>query len=150
MDGLGLDIEFGSFQYMMMTAVGGSLLLLIGTFAFRKFVRIEGLESWLILALIGPAGALLAMPIISLTNIPITYSVPIASTAMLVTIPIIHFAIPHVAPDFPTENFGMSLMLSLLVGIATFGSLHMNYEMEGYIPQNIEGLSEREQENFLR
>jgi hypothetical protein len=150
MEGLGLEIEFGSFQYMMMTAVGGSLLLLIGTIAFRKFIRVEGLESWLILAVVGPAGALLAMPIISLTNIPITFSVPIASTAMLITIPIIHFVVPYVAADFQTENFGMSLMLSLLVGIATFGSLHMNYEMEGYIPMNIEGLSEREQENFLQ
>ena len=150
MPSYGIDIEFGTMQYMMMTAVGGCIFLLLGTLIFKKYIRIEGLESWLILVIVSPAVALLAMPIVSLTNIPITYSVPIASTAFVLAIPVIHFVIPHVAPDFQTESFGMSMMLALLIGFATFGSLHVNYDLEGMVPMDIEGVSERETQNFLQ
>jgi hypothetical protein len=146
----GLDVEWGTTQYMIMSTVGGSLLLLLCTFLFKKFIRIEGIESWLILAVLGPAAALLAMPIISITNVPLGYSVPIASLAFLLTIPVIHFLVPNVAPDFQTESFGMSLVLSLMIGLATFASLHMNYELEGLVPTEIEGVSERETQNFLQ
>jgi len=117
MDDLGA--YFGTGNYMIVSYAISLFLLLMAILAIKKYVRIVGTESWITVALFGPVMLVLALPVVTLTNLPPDYSVPVAVTAFLLTIPVIHWVLPRFAADFQTENFGASLMLSLMVGIGT-------------------------------
>lgn len=113
---------FGSPNYMLVSYLLSMFFLLLCLLAIKKFVRIMGMESWLVVAIFGPAPLLLALPVVILTNIPSDYSVPVAVTAFLLTIPMMHWILPRFAADFQAENFGASMMLSLMIGIGVLMS----------------------------
>lgn len=131
----GFEEYFGTPNYMLVSYVLSSFLLLMCTLAIKKFVRIVGMESWLTLGILGPVGLLLALPVVTVTNIPPEYSGPVAVTAFLLTIPFIHWILPRWAADFQTENFGASMMLSAMIGLGTFmGATLTGQTPSGFFP----------------
>lgn len=124
---------FGTPNYMIVSYAISTFLLLMAILAIKKFVRIVGMESWLTVGIFGPSMLVLALPVVTITNLPPDYSVPVAVTAFLLSIPMIHWVLPRFAADFQTENFGASLMLSLMIGIGTL----MGATLTGQTPSGL-------------
>lgn len=124
---------FGSPNYMIASYAISLFLLLMAILAIKKFVRIVGMESWVTVGIFGPVMLVLALPVVKITNIPPDYSAPVAVTAFLLSIPMIHWVLPRFAADFQTENFGASMMLALMVGIGTL----MGATLTGQTPSGL-------------
>ena len=66
----------------------------------------------------------------------LAWTVFIAVTAFLLTIPMIHWILPRFAADFQTENFGASMMLSAMIGLGTLMGASITGQTTGFFPED--------------
>ena len=88
----------------------------------KEQYRVEGAGSWLVVILLGGIGGQLTRPIADLTGVGWEYAVPMLALGGLVSIPVVHFLLPKVAPDFQTKSFVSSAFLALWVGVAVLAA----------------------------
>ncbi len=124
----------GSPVYMGMGWAFGTILMLLGLLIGKSNVRIEGVGTWVAVIILGSAGGFAAWPLIQVCGIGTEYALPFLAIAFLVSIFVVHWLLPGVAPDFQIRTIGASMLVAFLIGIGFMGAAILSGEARYILP----------------
>lgn len=131
------SIQIGSPLYLGIIWGLSAVFLGVAALLSKNQIRIAGASSWFVLVVFGSAGAFAALPIASLAGMGYNYALPLVALAFVISVPIIHWVIPAVAEDFQTQNFGTTLMLCFLIGIAVLVAAFASGQAASFLPAGV-------------
>lgn len=126
----------GSVPYIGLGWLFSTVLVLIVLAINRANVRVEGIGSWIVLILLGAIGGVAARPLIVISHAGANFAIPYLAVAFILSIPVMHWLLPAIAPDLQIRTFGASLMFALAIGVGFMGSAIATGMTLGWLPSS--------------
>jgi len=115
-------MEFGKVEYMVVAFVIGAVLVGIIAASMKNQFRVEGVASWLALALFAPVPVLLGKPLAGLVALPTEAALPSVGVTVVLAVLWIHLILPALLPDFQVNALSASCVPAVCLGLAVLVS----------------------------
>lgn len=114
-----MDLGHDAVVYLATTHLVGTILNVLISLIYKSSVRVKGIGSWLVFILFSAAGGVLAWPAAAYLGTGGQHpAIILFAFALILSVPVIHWILPSLAPDFQVKSFGATFTMAVAVGIA--------------------------------